>query len=87
MPHHVRFFTGRVLCFGMVAVLFLSAGTCRKGQDIDITARTTVSGGVNGGALEATVVASINTGRGGTSTCTYTKLPSGFNPAVLGTHG
>jgi hypothetical protein len=36
--------------------------------------------------MEVDVLATINTGRGGSSTCTFTKLPTAFNPASLGTH-
>ena len=86
MQRHISFFTERLFCFGMVIVLFAAFAACRRDRDIDVTARTTMSGVVNGSPLEATVVATINTGRGGSSTCTFTKTPTGFNPASLGTH-
>ena len=85
MLRDISFFTERVLCLVMVIVLSASFAACRRERDIDVTVRTTMSGIVNGSALEATVVATLNTGRGGSSTCTFTKLPGGFNPASLGT--
>jgi len=86
MLRRKSFYTKCLFCFGMVIVLFASLTACRRERDIDVTARTTMSGIVNGSPLEATVVATINTGRGGSSTCTFTKTPTGFNPASLGTH-
>jgi hypothetical protein len=50
----------------------------------DITARTTISGLVNGGAVKASVVASITPGRGGRSACEFSSLPPGFTPATFG---
>lgn len=78
-----------------IAVLFLLAvggviyalfAARRRTRDIDVTARTTMSGTVNDSPIEVDVLATFNTGRGGSSTCTFTKLPTGFNPATLGTH-
>ena len=57
----------------------------RMRNDRKVTARTTYSGIVNDSPLEVDVVAKFNTGRGGTSSCTFKKLPSGFTPASLGT--
>jgi hypothetical protein len=54
--------------------------------DKSVTVRTQISGIVNGEALKGRVVATLNTGRGGKSACSFSKLPSGFNPATLGTH-
>jgi len=55
-------------------------------KDIDLTSRTKYSGAINGSPIAIDVVATINTGRGGNSTCTFTTIPTGFNPATLGTH-
>ena len=74
------------IVFGMTVALSLSLAACRRTRDIDVTSRTTISGTVNGSPLEVKVVATFNTGRGGSSTCTFEKLPTGFNPATLGTH-
>jgi hypothetical protein len=76
---------------GMGIILLASLFAChmdrnRAPQDIDVTAKTTISGNVNGSPLEADVVAIFNTGRGGSSTCKFTKIPAGFGPATLGTH-
>lgn len=58
----------------------------RPKGDIDVTSNTTYSGTVNGNPIEIDVLATFNTGRGGDSTCKFTKLPPAFNPATLGTH-
>ena len=54
--------------------------------DKSVTVRTTISGIVNGEAMKGSVVATLNTGRGGESTCRFSRLPSGFTPAIFGTH-
>jgi hypothetical protein len=51
----------------------------------EITARSVVSGIVNGQALKGNVLASLNTDRGGRSSCEYSELPRGFTPATFGT--
>jgi hypothetical protein len=50
----------------------------------DITARTTISGTVNGHAMKGNVLATFNTGRGGHSACEFSQLPRGFTPATFG---
>lgn len=75
-----------LLFLGMGIILFTSLAACRREPDIDVTAKTVISGIVNGSPLKVDVVATFNTGRGGSSTCKFTKLPTGFNPASLGTH-
>jgi hypothetical protein len=50
----------------------------------EITARTTISGIVNGQTMKGNVLASFNTGRGGRSACEFSQLPQGFTPATLG---
>jgi hypothetical protein len=54
--------------------------------DKSVTVRTTISGTVNGEAIRGSVVATLNTARGGASKCRFSKLPSGFTPATFGTH-
>jgi hypothetical protein len=54
--------------------------------DKTVTVRTTISGIVNDETLKGRVVATLNTARGGESACSFSKLPSGFTPATLGTH-
>lgn len=67
-------------------ILLAPLAACHRQQNIDVTAKTTVSGNVNGNPIEVEILATFNTGRGGSSTCTFTKLPPDFNPATLGTH-
>jgi hypothetical protein len=55
-------------------------------QDIEIVSITELSGKVNGSAVEGRVTALINTGRGGTSTCEFAKLPERFTPGTFSTH-
>ena len=52
----------------------------------EVTARTTISGFVNGKPLKGNVVATLETDRGGRSSCEFSHLPARFNPATLGTH-
>ncbi len=89
MIHNQNFFSKRLLVV-IVAILFVCLVACRPQggtKDVDITSKTTYSGSVNGSPVEINVTANFNTGRGGSSTCKSTKLPSGFNLAFLGTHG
>lgn len=89
MLRNQRFFSERLPLLVVGIILFASLSACRQQReirDIDVTSKTTYSGIVNGSPMEVDVVATFNTGRGGISTCKFTKLPSGFNPASLGTH-
>jgi hypothetical protein len=54
--------------------------------DKSVTVRTTISGMVNGEAMKGRVVATLNTGQGGRSSCSFSRLPTGFTPATFGTH-
>lgn len=54
--------------------------------DLDIVARTSVVGAINGEPYEGDVRAQFNTSRGGTSQCTFARLPEAFNPGTIGTH-
>ena len=68
--------------------LLASLSSChREGatKDIEVTSRTKYSGTINGNPIAIDVVATINTGRGGKSSCTFTSIPNGFNPGTLGT--
>ena len=51
----------------------------------EITARTVISGVVNGQAMKGTVLASLNTDLGGRSSCEFSELPRGFTPGSFGT--
>jgi hypothetical protein len=75
-----------LMVVGATVALTAAVVSCRRDRGIDVTARTTISGTINGSPLEASVVATFNTSGGGRSTCRFTKLPTGFNPATLGTH-
>lgn len=50
----------------------------------NVTARTTISGIVNGHAMKGTVVATLNPDLGGRSACKFSQLPLGFTPATFG---
>ena len=77
---------------GMLLALILGITTACATRDVvrltdrDIVSRTRVKGTVNGAAVAGTVSATLNTGRGGSSTCEYPQLPGGFNPGTLNTH-
>ena len=58
----------------------------RVRKDMDVVSKTVVTGAVNGSAVEGTVNATFNTGRGGRSTCEFVKLPPKFTPGTLSTH-
>lgn len=90
MQHRTRFFTKGSLFLGLgILVLFVSlAPTCRESRgpkDLEVRAKTTYSGVINGSPIRVDVLATLNTGRGGRSACTFVSLPPSFNPAVLGT--
>ena len=57
---------------------------CRR--KIDIVSRTVITGSANGAAFQGNVTATINTGRGGQSTCAFDQLPPSFMPGTIGTH-
>lgn len=84
MLNHKSFFPERLLFVGIGILIFASLVACRHGMDI--TARSTISGTVNGSAMEGSVSATLNTDRGGNSTCEFPKLPGGFTPGTIGTH-
>ena len=89
MQRHISSFTKRSLFLGVGIVLFASLTACSSQwglRNTDVTAKTTYSGIVNGSPMKVDVLATIDTGRGGSSTCTFVNLPTGFNPAFLGTH-
>jgi hypothetical protein len=81
------FLTRNLLLLSIGVVLIASVLSCNrayKPKDIEVTSKTRYSGAINGSPVTIDVLATINTGRGGRSACTFTG-PSGFNPAVLGT--
>jgi hypothetical protein len=50
----------------------------------DVTARTSISGIVNGHSMKGEVVATFEPGRGGRSSCQFSQLPPSFTPATFG---
>lgn len=76
----------------LVGALLLVAAGCLVACDreasrgVDIVSRTTVTGVVNGSPLSGTISATLNTRRGGSSTCEFDRLPTGFTPATINTH-
>jgi|GEM_PF-3376168 len=88
MLRHISLFGERWLfsCLGIILFAFLTACPRQRViRDIDVTAKTTYSGIVNGSQMKVDVLATINTGHGGSSACTFINLPTGLNPATLGT--
>jgi hypothetical protein len=75
--------------FFLVVVLGIAAcaptASVRSG-DLELVSRTRVAGTVNGAAVVGAVTSTIQTGRGGRSSCEYSQLPGGFNPGTLNTH-
>jgi len=53
-------------------------------RDREVTAKTNISGIVNGHLMSGSVVATFNTGRGGRSSCEFAHLPPNFTPATFG---
>jgi hypothetical protein len=56
------------------------------GKGIDITSRTSVVGMLNGEPYEGEIFAKFHTVIGGSSRCTFTKLPDAITPAAINTH-
>lgn len=86
-PNHV-FLAKTFLLLSISVLLFASLYACRREgarKDIEVTARTKYSGAINGSSIAVDVVATLNTGRGGRSSCTFTTMPAGLNPGSLGT--
>lgn len=74
------------IAVGVMALL----PACRSGAhirpNVEIVSRSSIFGTINSMPIDATVVATFNTGRGGRSTCEFSKLPSGFTPGTLSSH-
>ena len=88
MKRNVKFRAGNFLLPSIGLVLLLSLFACNRDgrvKDMDVTSKTKYAGTINGSPVSIDVLATINTGRGGRSTCTLTNGPSDFNLAVLGT--
>jgi hypothetical protein len=88
MKTNLSILARNLLLLSIGVILLASLWSCKKGysrRDVDVTSKTKYSGTINGSPISIDVVATINTGRGGRSSCIFTTVPSGFNPAVLGT--
>jgi hypothetical protein len=99
MRRQRRPFFNRLLPLAVGAALFALLVACGEepvpeppapqpppARDLDIVSNSSITGTVNGEAVEGSISASFNTGRGGSSTCTFSMLPQGFSPATFGTH-
>ena len=89
MKRTLAYLAKTFLVVGIALPMLASIYSCRREgatKDIDLTSRTKYSGTINGSPIAIDVVAKINTGRGGSSTCTFATIPERFNPATLGTH-
>jgi hypothetical protein len=75
---------GRPPALIAAVALCACAGTVGN-ADLDVAARSAISGTVNGSPFSGTVSATLNTGMGGSSSCEFTQLPMGFSPATFGT--
>lgn len=88
MKRLIRFLARSFLLLSIGIILLASLFACRRQvgtKDMEVTAKTKYSGTINGSPISIDVLATINTGRGGSSSCTLTNGPSGFNLATLGT--
>ncbi|HSB63972.1 MAG TPA: hypothetical protein VLJ18_07395 [Thermoanaerobaculia bacterium] len=77
-----------VLGLSVTAAAFLVACSLDRDQNrgIEILSRTVITGSVNASPFEGQVSATFNTRRGGSSSCEFSKLPTGFTPATVNTH-
>ena len=66
-------------------VLLVGCYRYQADRGVDILSRTTVTGTVNGSPFKGQVSATLNTRRGGSSSCVFDQLPQGFTPASLTT--
>lgn len=88
MRFSIMFLARNFMFLGIALILLTSVFACRKEvgmKDREVTAKTRYSGTVNGSPISIDVLATIDTGRGGRSSCTLVNGPSGFNLATLGT--
>ena len=70
----------------LVVLLGTAACVSSSPKSLEVVSRTNITGTINDSAVEGTVFATIDTGAGGSSSCTFPKLPIEFNPATIGTH-
>ena len=91
MPRKIGVSAARLAPKGVGVVLMVALYGCQQqptpgNPDIEITSRSVISGLVNEEVVRGTILATFNTGIGGTSTCQFDELPQGFTPATFGTH-
>jgi hypothetical protein len=75
-----------LVSFGLSLAVFAAGFLLSCHRNINIVSRTETTGTVNGAAFKNSIVATINVGRGGYSTCTFEQLPPQFTPGTLSTH-
>ena len=88
MKRSIKFLARNFLFLSIGLILLASLFACKKEEarkDMEVSAKTKYSGTINGSPISIDVLATINTGRGGRSSCTLVNGPSGFNLATLGT--
>jgi hypothetical protein len=71
---------------GMALTMFAAGFFLSCHRNINIVSRTLTTGFVNGAEFKGSIIATINVGRGGYSTCTFEQLPPNFTPGTLSTH-
>jgi hypothetical protein len=84
-----RFSKARLKCLfssGLSLAVFAAGFLLSCHRNINIVSRTETIGTVNGAVFKNSIVATINVGRGGNSTCTFEQLPPQFTPGTLSTH-
>lgn len=83
-PCRINLPASGLLFLSALMILFALFSSCRS--DRNIASRSTISGTVNGSPVQGMISATFYTGRGGNSSCTFSKLPAGFNPGTFGSH-
>jgi hypothetical protein len=68
------------------AALFAGGFLIGCAPGMEILSRTVLTGSVNSAPVQARVEATITVNQGGRTTCEFSQLPTGFNPATFGTH-
>lgn len=79
-------FIRRLSVLGLGIILIWSIFACQRVSKKSVTARTAISGTVNGQTMQGKVLATIDPDRGGKTACEFSTLPKGFNPGTFGTH-
>jgi hypothetical protein len=84
---HAKCWLYSVFGLSLTAAFLVACGVNRDhDRSLDILSRTVITGSVNASPFEGRVSATFNTRRGGSSSCEFDKLPTGFTPATMNTH-